>query len=87
MILIQVIANNSLFIEKHRNLLKDQIEGLVLTVNGGTLRLYNFHEGMKTLLEENQDFRPFLFHRLKEISHIYMSIYLLEQRKEERQSD
>jgi hypothetical protein len=67
-------ANKNLFIDQHRELIKNSIpKGLVLIACGGSIKLYDNGE----LISENTDFRSELFHRLKEISHLYMAVYFM----------
>lgn len=68
-------VNQKIFIDEHRKLVDKKLEKeLVLIVNGGNIRLYD----NGNVIEQIIDFRPDIYHKLKEISHLYVSIYILE---------
>lgn len=72
-------ANKTYFIDEHQSFIKStKITGPLLIVNGGNIKLYDDN----VLIEEIMDYRPEIFHRLKEISHLYMAVYLMYSKKD-----
>ena len=68
-------ANQELFINTHRELIKkESLHGLILIINGGKIELYEDNKKINEIAE----YRSEIFHRLKEISHLYLSLYFLK---------